>query len=81
MCDARILSLRDGARWLVTVVARVVSEDAAAQVVSARLVVRFEPLGAPPRATRVAILRARSLHAVDDDTLGAVVTRRARRAG
>ena len=67
--ESRIITLRDGARSLVTVVARLVSEDPTAGQEDARLIVRFELLDAGHRSVRVATLRARSLHAVDDERL------------
>lgn len=72
--ESRVVTLRDGARWLVTVVARLVSEDAAPDAASPRLVVRLEPHRRSPRAARVATVRARSLHAVDDEELRRLVT-------
>lgn len=72
--ESRVVTLRDGARWLVTVVARLVSEDAAADAAPPRLVLRLEPHQRSPRATRVATVRARSLHAVDDEELRRLVT-------
>lgn len=72
--ESRVVTLRDGARWLVTVVARLVSEDAAPDAAPPRLVLRLEPHQRSPRAARVATLRARSLHAVDDDELRRIVT-------
>ncbi len=67
--ESRVITLRDGVRSLVTVVARLVSEDVPAGQDSARLVVRFECLAPPRRSVRVATVRARSLHAVDDESL------------
>ena len=72
--EARVVTLRGGARWLVTVVARLVSEDLEAGTESARLVLRFECLSQPHRAVRVATVRARTLHSVDDETLGSLAT-------
>ena len=74
--DARVISLHDGSRWLVTVVARLVSEDIVTGTETARLVIRFECLSHPHRSARVATLRARSLHAVDDETLRSQLPRR-----
>lgn len=78
--EARVITLRGGARWLVTVVARLLSEDVAAGTESARLVVRFECLTQPHRPVRVATVRARALHAVDEDTLRALASVPASRA-
>jgi len=72
--EARIVTLRDGSRWLVTVVARLVSEDTDARLPAARLVLRFACLGQPRRPVRVATVSARSLHAVDDETLRSLAT-------
>lgn len=71
--ESRIVTLRDGARWLITVVARLVSEDAAPGAAPPRLVVRLAPLERASRRARVATVRARSLHAVDDEALRALV--------
>jgi hypothetical protein len=78
--ESRVITLRGGARWLVTVVARLVSEDVAARTQRARLVLRFECLTHPHRPVRVATVRARELHAVDDRTLRALATVPAARA-
>lgn len=72
--ESRVITLRGGARWLVTVVARLVSEDVPARTQRARLVLRFECLTHPHRPVRVATVRARELHAVDDQTLRALAT-------
>ncbi len=78
--EARVITLRGGARWLVTVVARLVSEDLESGTESARLVVRFECLSQPHRPVRVATVRARTLHSVDDETLCALASSPAARA-
>lgn len=70
----RVVMLRGGARWLVTVVARLLSEDTAAGTEAARLVLRFECLTQPNRPVRVATVRARALHSVSDDTLRALAS-------
>jgi hypothetical protein len=70
---ARVVALRGGTRWLVTVVARLVSEDTAAGVETARLVLRFECLTQPHRPVRVATVRARALDQVGDDALRALI--------
>ena len=72
--EARVITLRGGARWLVTVVARLVSEDLESGTQSARLVLRFECLSQPHRPVRVATMRARTLHSVDDETLRALAS-------
>jgi hypothetical protein len=69
----RVVALRGGARWLVTVVARLVSEDMVAGVETARLVLRLECLTQPHRPVRVATVRARALDDVSDDALRALV--------
>lgn len=69
---ARVVTLDDGTRWLVTVVARLVSEDTLTGCGSARLLVRIDSLTRSGRPSRVASLRARALHSVEDDTLRAL---------
>src|SRR5947209_12302735 len=69
---ARVVTLDDGTRWLVTVVARLVSEDMIIGSGSARLLVRLESLTFPDRPARVATVRARELHSVDDEVLRAL---------
>jgi hypothetical protein len=69
---ARVVTLDDGTRWLVTVVARLVSEDMVIGQGSARLLVRLESLTAPGLPARVATVRARALHSVDDEVLRAL---------
>jgi hypothetical protein len=69
---ARVVTLDDGTRWLVTVVARLVSEDMVFGYGSARLLVRLESLTFPERPVRVATVRARALHSVDDEVLRAL---------
>jgi len=70
---ARVVTLDDGTRWLVTVVARLVSEDMIVGFGSARLLVRLESLTFPEHPARVATVRARALHSVDDEVLRALV--------
>jgi hypothetical protein len=70
---ARVVTLDDGTRWLATVVARLVSEDMIVGYGSARLLVRLESLTFPERPARVATVRARELHSVDDEVLRALV--------
>jgi hypothetical protein len=69
---ARVVTLDDGTRWLATVVARLVSEDMVFGYGSARLLVRLESLTFPERPVRVATVRARALHSVDDEVLRAL---------
>jgi transposase len=69
---ARVVTLDDGTRWLATVVARLVSEDIVFGYGSARLLVRLESLTFPERPARVATVRARELHSVDDEVLRAL---------
>ena len=69
---ARVVTLDDGTRWLATVVARLVSEDMVLGYGSARLLVRLESLTFPERPARVATVRARELHSVDDEVLRAL---------
>ena len=66
--EARVITLQDGARWLATVVARLVSEDVATGAEIARLVLRLECL-TQPHPVRVATVRARTLHSTPDETL------------
>jgi hypothetical protein len=72
MDPARVITLDDGTRWLATVVARLVSEDMVFGYGSARLLVRLESLTFPERPVRVATVRARALHSVDDEVLRAL---------
>ncbi|HEY8794839.1 MAG TPA: hypothetical protein VIM15_07810 [Gemmatimonadaceae bacterium] len=69
---ARVVTLDDGTRWQATVVARLVSEDTLTGFGSARLLVRLESLTYPDRPARVATVRARALHSVDDEVLRAL---------
>jgi hypothetical protein len=69
---ARVVTLDDGTRWQATVVARLVSEDTLTGFGSARLLVRLESLTFPDRPARVATVRARALHSVDDEVLRAL---------
>lgn len=69
---ARVVTLDDGSRWLITVVARLVSEDTFTGGGSARLLVRIDSMTMPDRPSRVASLRARALHSVDDEALRAI---------
>jgi hypothetical protein len=69
---ARVVTLDDGTRWLATVVARLVSEDIVFGYGSARLLVRLESLTFPERPARVATVRARELHSVEDEVLRAL---------
>lgn len=70
--SARVVTLDDGTRWLATVVARLVSEDMIYGYGSARLLVRLESLTSPEIPARVATVRARALHSVDDEVLRAL---------
>jgi hypothetical protein len=72
MDSARVVTLDDGTRWLATVVARLVSEDTLTGEGSARLIVRLVSLTFPDRPARVATVRARELHSVDDEVLRAL---------
>ena len=69
---ARVVTLDDGTRWQATVVARLLSEDTVTGFGSARLLVRLESLTYPDRPARVATVRARELHSVDDEVLRAL---------
>src|SRR5674476_1100182 len=69
---ARVVTLDDGTRWQATVVARLVSEDTLTGDGSARLLVRLQSLTFPDRPARVATVRARALHSVDDEVLCAL---------
>jgi len=68
----RVVTLDDGTRWKATVVARLVSEDTLTGFGSARLLVRLDSLTFPDRPARVATVRARALHSVDDEVLRAL---------
>ncbi|MEO8879171.1 MAG: hypothetical protein ABI446_02125 [Gemmatimonadaceae bacterium] len=76
---ARVVTLDDGTRWQATVVARLVSEDMLTGYGSARLLVRLDSLTFPDRPSRVATVRARSLHSVDDEVLCALAATSAAR--
>ena len=76
---ARVVTLDDGTRWLATVVARLVSEDMVFGQGSARLLVRLESLTFPELPARVATVRARELHSVDDEVLRALAATSAAR--
>jgi hypothetical protein len=78
MDPARVVTLDDGTRWLATVVARLVSEDMVIGHGSARLLVRLESLTCPELPARVATVRARELHSVDDEVLRALAATAAR---
>lgn len=67
--ETRRITLRDGARSQVTVIARLVSDDGEAGQESACLVLRFDCAVSRRRAQRVVTVRARSLHAVDEHAL------------
>lgn len=67
--ETRVITLSGGVAWLVTVVARLVSEDAAGDSESARLVLRMECLSQPYRTVRVATVRASTLRTVDERRL------------
>jgi hypothetical protein len=67
--ETRHITLRDGARSQVTVIARLVSDDGEAGQESACLVLRFECAVSCRRPARVVTVRARSLHAVDEYAL------------
>jgi hypothetical protein len=69
---ARVVTLDDGTRWQATVVARLVSESTLTGFGSARLLVRLDSLTFPDRPARVATVRARALHSVDDEVLRAL---------
>jgi hypothetical protein len=69
---ARVVTLDDGTRWQATVVARLVSECTLTGSGSARLLVRLDSLTYPDRPARVASVRARALHSVDDEVLRAL---------
>lgn len=67
--ETRHITLRDGARSQVTVIARLVSDDVEAGQESACLVLRFDCAVSCRRPARVVTVRARSLHAVDERAL------------
>jgi hypothetical protein len=71
--EARVVTLDDGTRWQATVVARLVSEDTLTGSTSARLLVRLDSMTFPDRPQRVATVRARELHSVEDAVLRALV--------
>ncbi|MGH7650191.1 MAG: hypothetical protein ACREND_18965 [Gemmatimonadaceae bacterium] len=67
--ETRHITLRDGARSQVTVIARLVSDDTEAGQESACLVLRIDCAVSRRRPARVVTVRARSLHAVDEHAL------------
>ncbi len=67
--ETRHITLRDGARSQVTVIARLVSDDGDAGQECACLVLRFDCAVSRRRPARVVTVRARSLHAVDEHAL------------
>lgn len=67
--ETRVITLSGGVAWLVTVVARLVSEDASGDTESARMVLRMECLSQPYRTVRVATVRASTLRTVDERRL------------
>ncbi len=66
---SRIVRLPSGVSWRATVVARLVSDEAAAGRENARLVVQLECLSMRRRALRVIVPGARSLDAVSESAL------------
>ena len=76
---ARVVTLDDGTRWQATIVARLVSECTLTGNGSARLLVRLDSLTFPDRPARVATLRARELHSVDEEMLRALAATSAAR--
>ena len=75
---ARVIASRAGASWLVTVVARMTSEDVATGAVTGRLVLRFECMSSPERSDRIVTVRAASLDDLGDDTLRSALYARIR---
>jgi hypothetical protein len=71
--EARVITLNGTGRWLITVVARLVSEDVATGAEIARLVLRLECLTQSHQPVGVATVRARTLHSVDNETLRALL--------
>jgi hypothetical protein len=70
---ARVVTLRPGVRWCVTLVARLVSEDVLAGTRSTRLILRLDR--AEGGRERLMTVRAGSLEALDDDRLHTLVAR------
>ncbi|MDQ6831064.1 MAG: hypothetical protein M3081_19555 [Gemmatimonadota bacterium] len=73
---ARVISTRGGSSWLVTVVARVASEDVATGAVSGRLIVRYECMSSPGKSRRIVTLRATSLDDLSDEALRGALSAR-----
>jgi len=73
---ARIVCVRGGSRWLVTMVARILSEDVASGSESSRLILRFESMTHPKRSERIVTVRARDLADLDEKTLSSLVAAR-----
>jgi hypothetical protein len=81
---ARVIELAAGTRWLVTLVARLSTQDLETGASSTRLILRFESLSDPMRQPRIHAISAGSLEEMDESTLRTLVARptpKARRAG
>ncbi len=73
---ARVFSTRGGAAWLVTVVARVSSEDIATGATNGRLVLRYECMSSPRKSRRIVTVRATSIDELSDETLRGALSAR-----
>lgn len=73
---ARVLETPSGDRWLVVLIARLASVDAAGEARGARLIVRAEPLFGGPERARIVTVRASSLNEMDGTVLRDALLRR-----
>ncbi len=69
--EARIITLHGRPQWLVTVVARLVSESTTHSEM-ARLILRIESLAEPERPPHITTVRARELRTLPEETLRAL---------
>ncbi len=76
--SARVVVTRTGTPWLVTVVARVASEDVETGAISGRLILRFESMSRPVHSTRIVTARAVALDELDDPSLRSLLSARTR---
>jgi hypothetical protein len=73
---ARVICTRSGAPWLVTVVARVISEDVKSGATGGRLILHFESMHHPERYARIASIRTLDLELASEEELRAALARR-----
>jgi hypothetical protein len=73
---ARVLETPGGQRWLVVLIARLASLDAAGEERGGRLILRAEPLSGGNERVRIATVKATSLDEVDGGMLREALLRR-----